>query len=263
MTSSERPDTRQTYQDGKLYKAETICAQATYSSPEYANRLLARKLEIVASHHRPGLTLDLCCATGGHMFDMAEIVTPAIGIDFSIPFIAKARDDANARGLKAMYFATGDAKALPLAAGAITTLYCLSALYVIPDAGHVFTEIARVLKPGGRAILDLGNVRSLNAFSVSHYTELPRQYFQTPGEMHLLIASAGLVVVEHRAFQILPLWADRPSWLWPLLHPFWKRILSKRFQGKMLDEWLSNLPLLKSFAFRHILVCEKPTEKGQ
>jgi hypothetical protein len=51
--------------------------------------------------------------------------------------------------------------------------------------------------------------------------------------------------------------ADAPKWLKPLLWSGWTRLLAKQINGKMLDEWISNLPVLKLFAFRHIFVCEK------
>ncbi len=35
------------------------------------------------------------------------------------------------------------------------------------------------------------------------------------------------------------------------------RLMSKRIRDKMLDEWVSSLPGLRSIAFRHLLVCRK------
>jgi hypothetical protein len=55
------------------------------------------------------------------------------------------------------------------------------------------------------------------------------------------------------------MWGDRPWWLKPLLHPVWTRLLAIRIKGRMLDEWISSLPLLRRFAFRHVLLCEKAT----
>ncbi len=259
MTDAQTPrEDRAKFEDGKTYKVETICARADAQSADYALRLLKRKLEMVAKHHGEGVTLDLCCATGGHLIDLAHVVSPAVGLDFSAPFIRKAAEDAAAAGLPDLAFLVGDAKALPFADDSIGTAYCLSSLYVIPDVQVVFRELARTLKPGARAVLDLGNARSLNAYSVRHYPDLAKQYFHTRAELRRMIAEAGLVIVEHRAFQILPLWADRPGWLRPLLHPGWKRVLGARLGGRMLDEWISNLPLLRSLAFRQMIVCEKP-----
>lgn len=262
MSETNRPDSpRATFEAGKVYKVETICARADAQSAEYALRLLKRKLEMVIAHHAEGLTLDLCCATGGHLLDLADFIRPAIGIDFSVPFVRKAADDAAAAGHSDLRFLVGNAKALPLTDGSIATAYCFSSLYVIPDVHQVIDELARVLRPGGRAILDLGNARSLNAYCVRHYPDLARQHLQTRGAMRKMVQNAGLAIVEQRAFQILPLWADRPGWLWPLLHPRWKRILATRVGGRMLDEWISNLPFLRSLAFRQMIVCEKPVRK--
>jgi hypothetical protein len=77
--------------------------------------------------------------------------------------------------------------------------------------------------------------------------------------MNRLLDEAGFAIIEHRAFQILPLWGDRPKWLGPLLRPQCKWILQKQVRGKMLDEWISNLPVIKHLAFRHIFVSEKTT----
>lgn len=253
---------REIFQSAKIYKAETICARSNAQSGEYALVLLSRKLELVTKHHKPGLTLDLCCATGGHLFDLGDRIRPAIGIDFSEPFIAKAIDDAAEKDESGIAFAVGNAKLLPLPGESISTLYCLSSLYVIPNVEDVFSEVARVLKVGGHAILDLGNSRSLNAYCSRHYPDIARQHLLTTKQMHQSLSKAGLNIVEWRAFQILPLWTDRPRWLWPLLHPGWKKILKTRIAGKMLDEWISNLPLLRSLAFRHIVVCEKQPQEG-
>ncbi len=75
--------------------------------------------------------------------------------------------------------------------------------------------------------------------------------------MKRLLQAANLSIVDHRAFQILPLWGNRPKWLRPLLHPLWKRTLQKQVRGKMVDQWISNLPMMKNLAFRHIIVCRK------
>jgi hypothetical protein len=75
--------------------------------------------------------------------------------------------------------------------------------------------------------------------------------------MRGILRKSKLRIVEHRAFQLLPLWGDRPRWLYPILAPFWNRLMRKRVRGKMIDEHISNISFLKLLAFRHIFVCEK------
>jgi ubiquinone/menaquinone biosynthesis C-methylase UbiE len=248
---------REAYESDTVYKVESVCIRPEGNAQEYADRLVEDKIATIRRHARTGLLVDLCCATGEHLFALADLSDNCLGIDFSRPFIQKAQDEALRRGLARIRFEVGDATALALGDASVATLYSLSALYAIPNIEKVFAEIGRVMMPGGRCILDLGNSRSLNAVCVRAYTELPPTFHLTVAEMKRLCAINGLRIVEHRRFQLLPLWAGKPRWLWPLLHPIWKRIMSRRLGKRMLDEWLCMLPILRNHAFRHLLVCEK------
>lgn len=245
------------YEKNSLYKVDRICNRHKENPEEYIDRLLADKLETVRRHARPGLLVDLCCATGEHLFALENVSADCLGIDFSRPFIEKAREEAQGRALTHIRFEVGDAKALALADASVATLYSFSALYAIPGVERVFAEIGRVLMQGGRCVLDLGNSRSLNSICVRAYTELPPTFHLTVSEMKRLCEVNNLRIVEHRRFQLLPLWAGKPRWLWPLLHPMWKKLMSRRLRGRMLDEWLCACPGLRGFAFRQLIVCEK------
>jgi hypothetical protein len=109
--------------------------------------------------------------------------------------------------------------------------------------------------------LDLGNLYSLNVIAVrSYHKELgwAQQFPISVPEMKRLIRNAGLEIVEHRAFQILPLWgADRPRWLKFALLPAWTELLKRKIAGRMIDEWISSVPFIKLLAFRHLIVCKK------
>ena len=245
--------TRVAFEDGVIYPAATICALAAKDSPEYVQRLLFDKFETIRRHNRGGLLVDLCCATGDHILEVRQSSQDAIGIDFSLTFLQLASEKCK----EAQYIAA-DARKLPLATSSVSLLYSLSALYLVPDLDRVIAEVHRVLQMGGRCVLDLGNRESINSYCVRyHYPELPTSYYLTVAEMIDLCSANGLRIIEHRAFQILPLWAGRPSWLLPLLHPSWKRVMSIRLAGRMLDEWISGCYLFRRFAFRQILVCEK------
>jgi ubiquinone/menaquinone biosynthesis C-methylase UbiE len=256
-TASTEKTIKAAYEDGEIYKSSTISAHPDRNSPEYTRRQLWEKIELVRKHARPGRLVDLCCATGVHLIELADLSEDAIGIDFSAPFIEKAKADASAAGLHNLRFIEGNARAIPLDSATVTTLYSFSALCFIPDTKEIVSEIARVLGPSGRCILDFGNSRSLNSYCVSKYTEWPPSFHVPLPKILKMLSENGLSVVEHRAFQILPLWADRPGWLWPLLHPKWKKLMGQRLGNRMIDEWVSNLPGLKHIAFRHVIVAEK------
>ena len=249
--------TRAAFEDGVLYPTATICAAAAKESPEYVERLLFDKLETIRRHNRGGLLVDLCCATGDHIPELRLRGQEALGLDFSLPFLQQA-----IKKIEETNFVAADARKLPIADNSVGLLYSLSSLYLVPDLDRVIEEVSRVLRPGGRCILDLGNRDSLNSYCVRcHYPELPTSYHLSVSEMIHLCQHNGLRIVEHRAFQLLPLWAGRPRWLWPLLHPTWKRIMAVRWRGRMLDEWVSSSWLFRNIAFRHRIVCEKITEK--
>lgn len=251
-------DSRRPFETEGVYSVQAICRQVHEGSGDYIDELLADKISMVRAHIRPGLLVDLCCATGGHLFSFSDVTDEALGIDFSRPYIAKAYADANAKGIRHIHFIVADAKSLPLASQSVGTLYSFSSLYTIKNIDDVFSELQRVLKPGGRLILDMQNSRSLNAFCVRrYYTDWAQTYPIPVKRMFSIIANNGLNLVEHRAFQILPLWAGKPLWLWPLLHPAWKRIMKRRIKGRMVDEWISNTWPFKQFSYRHLFVLQR------
>jgi ubiquinone/menaquinone biosynthesis C-methylase UbiE len=249
---------RAAYRAGAVYDTSTICTKLSKNATGYADRLLEERFAMVSQYYGGGRLVDLCCATGSHLLEIAGSVERAIGIDFSERYLAEAAHQA-ATTAGHVSFVQADARRIPLAGGSIDFLYCFSSLYAIPDASAVVAEVGRLLKAGGRAVLDFGNRRSLNVYCLGYYTEWPPVQPLTLEEIHRALSSAGLEVVRHRRFQLLPLWAGRPSWLWPILHPFWTDVFKRRIGGKMLDEWVSSLPILRAFAFRHVIVCRKPS----
>jgi ubiquinone/menaquinone biosynthesis C-methylase UbiE len=243
MSANKKPsaevDVRHAYETEGVYSVKTICRKTQDGAREYVDELLSDKLETVRKHLRPGLLVDLCCGTGDHLLTLCPPARPGLGLDFSMPYVDAAKRKAKEVGLPNITFAVADAMALPLQVASVGTLYSLSALYQVPDIEAVVTDVSRVLAPRGRAILDLGNSASLNAICCRFYPELPRMTAIPINRMIQLFEANRLTVIEHRAFQILPLWADRPRWLRPLLHPAWKRVMKMRLRGRMIDEWLS------------------------
>lgn len=242
---------------GEAYDARTICAQTADDAKDYSSRMLQLKLEMVARKCPGDVLVDLCCGAGGSMHATGASRAIAIGLDLSEPFLQHARHLQREKNDARIAFACSNARAIPLASDSVDALYSLSSLYYIPALGEVIAEIARILRPCGRCVLDLGARPSLNTIVCRHYPELAVSCHVTVGEMLAACRASGLTIVEHRCFQILPMWGDRPWWLKPLLHPIWTRLLGVRFKGRMLDEWISSLPVLRHFAFRHVLLCEK------
>jgi len=248
-------DTRKKY-NGGVYHADTICSDPNTRGNEYADDLLRIKFSLLRKHLSPEMpVLDLCCGSGLHLLSLAEGIKTGTGIDFSRTFIQKAQQAAGLK--KNIRFLVGNVRQLPFRDQSFGLVYSFSALYHIPGVNEVISEISRIMLPTGKCIVELGNLYSLNTSVCRHYPELAHPCHIPLKHMYEMLDRADLVIREHRAFQILPLWGDRPKWLYPLLHPFWNRIMKIKINGKMIDELISNAPFIKRFAFRHIFVCTK------
>ena len=101
--------------------------------------------------------LDLGCGIGTDAFDLAERVGPeghVTGVDFSESLVAEAICRAAVRN-QAITFQVGDAQNLSFPDGTFDAVRTERMLMHIPDAEKALSEMARVLRRGGRmAVLD-------------------------------------------------------------------------------------------------------------
>ncbi|MCC6465670.1 MAG: class I SAM-dependent methyltransferase, partial [Planctomycetes bacterium] len=102
------------------------------------------------------------------------------------------------------YFVEASARSLPLASGSLDVVTAFASLPYVPHHAEWTAEIARVLRPGGHALLDLGNPRSLNAI-VSRAEPGSSQLMVPPiGAQLRALRAAGLQILWRRCHQILP-----------------------------------------------------------
>jgi SAM-dependent methyltransferase len=87
-----------------------------------------------------------------------------IGIDFTPAMIAKARSNAELRGLHNVEFRQGDIEKMPVTSNIADVIVSNCVLNLVPNKDAVFQEIYRVLKPGGHfSISDIVLVGQLPA----------------------------------------------------------------------------------------------------
>jgi arsenite methyltransferase len=72
-----------------------------------------------------------------------------IGIDFTPAMIEKARTNAEARGYNNVEFRQGDIENMPVTSNSADVIVSNCVLNLVPNKHGVFSEIYRVLKPGG------------------------------------------------------------------------------------------------------------------
>jgi SAM-dependent methyltransferase len=95
-----------------------------------------------------GMAADLACGTGRHTAYLLERGHAVVGIDASAEMLARAHARIPHAELR-----EGRLDALPLAEASIDLAICALALTHVRDLDAPITQIARVLRPGGCAIL--------------------------------------------------------------------------------------------------------------
>jgi demethylmenaquinone methyltransferase/2-methoxy-6-polyprenyl-1,4-benzoquinol methylase len=100
--------------------------------------------------------LDVCCGTGDLTLELAGRVAPAghvVGCDFSEPMLDLAREKASGRASAGVRFEWADALQLPYDADRFDAVTVGFGARNLADLDRGLSEMARVLKPGGRAVI--------------------------------------------------------------------------------------------------------------
>jgi ubiquinone/menaquinone biosynthesis C-methylase UbiE len=167
---------------------------------------------------RPGdVAVDVGCGSGTEVRRLAGLVMPggrAVGVEPDGPMRAEAERRTAAERSSAT-FVDGDAGALPFADGSIDVLRCERVFQHLTDPEMAAREFARVLAPGGRAVVvdsDWGStvqtagdpevVRRIDEFARSQMAN-PFAGRHLPGQLHRAglkvdpdIASTAVVMPE-------------------------------------------------------------------
>lgn len=96
--------------------------------------------------------LDLGSGAGLDAFVSRKQVGPAghvIGVDMTAGMIAKARENVGKLGYENVEFRLGEIEHLPVVNDSVDVVISNCVLNLVPDKKQAFSEIFRVLKPGG------------------------------------------------------------------------------------------------------------------
>lgn len=190
-----------------------------------------------------GTFLDVGCGQGRIIRHVAPRVHAAVGIDIAPNTSTTVQ---------------ADALHLPFLSESFDSITCYSTIVIVPDSAAVISEIARVLKPNGRAVIHLTGALNLNPIYWKHWYIREKgirtnNYSLSVGRK--ILRQCGLVVRESHALGVT--YAPKGS---------------ERFTGFFhnhrepdLDFVLSNLPILRQFASHYFFVVSRfnPFLSGQ
>ena len=132
------------------YPADLLARVPESSAESFAG--VANPFALGALH--PGeRVLDLGSGAGTDSLVAAQMVGPAgsvTGLDMTPEMLAKARVGAAALGAANVEFVEGEAESLPFPDGSFDVVISNGVIDLTPDKDAVFSEVRRVLAPGGR-----------------------------------------------------------------------------------------------------------------
>ncbi len=146
---------------------------------------------------KPGdAALDVCCGTGDLALQLSRHVSPGgrvVGCDFSEPMLDLAREKATARTGEGVRFEWADALQLPYDGERFDAVTVGFGVRNLADLDRGLAEMARVLKPGGRAVI----------LEITQPTRLPLSFFYSLW-FDRIVPLLGSFSSEPEAYSYLP-----------------------------------------------------------
>jgi ubiquinone/menaquinone biosynthesis C-methylase UbiE len=134
-----------------------------------------------------GAIAEICCGSGEAFKLLGPAIGTGVGVDISVNMLQTGRRQNPATNL---HFVQGDATRLPLVDAAFDSVFMLGGIHHVRDRQGLFSEVHRILKPGGRfyfrePLNDFALWQALRAViyrlspTLDHETERPLRWTET------------------------------------------------------------------------------------
>ena len=204
--------------------SDTIREQFTATADVFAENvrtLRARQAEHLAECVTAGfagasdaLAIDVACGPGTFTRPLAKRVRRAVGVDLTPAMIEKARAEAAREGIANITFVCADVTALPFADGVAGIVSCGYAVHHMLEPSRALAEMVRVLRPGGRVVIndiivDKGCDGALQN-SIERFRDPSHTNTLSLAEFRGIFHDAGLRVISEES---LDFWHDFDAWM--------------------------------------------------
>jgi ubiquinone/menaquinone biosynthesis C-methylase UbiE len=159
---------------------------------------LARVVELAAAQPHWAV-LDIATGTGHLALALAPHAGRVVGLDLTPEMLSEANQLRTTRAVGNVVFRQGDVHRLPFSDASFDLVTCRRAAHHFSNIALALLEIARVLRPGGRLVVDDRSVpeddfadRCMNQLDWYHDESHVREY--RPSEWRRMLAASGLVV---------------------------------------------------------------------
>lgn len=143
--------------------------------------------------------LDLACGTGLMALMLARVVDDAAGCDVTAEMLRRAEAAAAAAGVENISFVEAEASRLPFEDASFDLVTSRTAFHHFPEPRQALAEVVRVLKPGGRFVIeDVFGPEDPALSAAREEIEKAMDPFHVRayciGELKAMLAEAGLIV---------------------------------------------------------------------
>ena len=126
--------------------AKDYLANLGYPHTQEYMATLDRALLSCVSQNSLGTTAEICCGRGEAFHLLQDRIQCGVGVDVSVSMLEAAQTEHRRRPIG---FVQGDATMLPLRSAAFDNVFMLGGIHHVSDRPRLFSEIERILKPGG------------------------------------------------------------------------------------------------------------------
>lgn len=126
----------------------------------------------VLPEKHPIRSLDLGTGAGFFSFILSDLGCEVIGVDYSEEMLKNARKNAEKLSYPAIQFRKMDAQDLQFADNSFDFIFTRNVTWTLPDPAKAYSEMVRVLAPGGRLMnADANYAQAFKKFDESGATE--------------------------------------------------------------------------------------------